>query len=194
GQTLNFSWAKPTGAPELENYWFRVYHDGDIFTEYGANLQNGFNFATKTAYNLPSDITEVVAKDGLWEWQIGGKYLGDATIHWSAKRTITKHTAAVLNTPLDNAEVSVNEFFDWDSVSGANNYVAKVTGYIQGLGAGTHYLSLGSASNFTLNQTLYNMLTGTNYTWAVAGTRLITTNPATLSQLSYTEPARTFTK
>ncbi|MFH1390943.1 MAG: hypothetical protein ABIH20_01385, partial [Candidatus Diapherotrites archaeon] len=80
------------------------------------------------------------------------------------------------------------------NVPGATNYIAKVTGYIQGLGAGTHYLSLGSASNFTLNQTLYNMLTGTNYTWAVAGTRLTTTNPATLSQLSYTEPARTFTK
>jgi len=128
GHDITFKWAKASGT-NPQGYWFRVYENGEIFDEYEADPTYGFYFGLATDYWLKSNITEIVANDGTWEWEVGA-YFGInkyQDIHWSEMRTLYKNTASVLLTPNDNAEVSVNEFFDWETVPGATNYIAKIT-------------------------------------------------------------------
>lgn len=194
GLDLLFRWhAAPGTSPK--GYWFRVYHDGELLKDYGADAVNGFYFGNAVTYKLISSVVEIVAGDGLWEWQIGAHYQVDKNqdIHWSVKRSIKKQTAGILLKPDDGKTVSINELFEWSSVPGAANYVAKITGMLPG--NQPYYLPLNNAKTiFVLSKPYYDFLKTGEYSWSIAGTRYFTDDQKILGSLSYSEPSRVFYK
>jgi len=185
GNNLSFSWTKASGTSPT-GYWLNVWVDGAHSPLVPAG---GIYMGMATSLFLPSNFVELRAKDGEWEWAVGAKV--NSSMHWSNRRTIDKYTAPTLYEPSSGSQVGVNEYFDWESVNGANNYVARITGLLPGVQP--YYLPLNSAvSNFTLLQPYYYSLkVGKTYTWAVAGTAmgspLSASDQAMLAGLSYSD-------
>ncbi len=183
--SLMFRWQPAVGTSPIA-YWLDVWVDGRHSSLVPVG---GVNLGKLTQLNLAPSFVELYAEDGEWEWAVAAQISSGK--RWSERWVINKRTAPELYQPATGATVRVNGFFDWETIAGANNYVARVTGILPG--GRPFYLPLNSSvSTFQLTRPYYDALEpGVTYTWAVAATALGPVLSAddqdTLARLSYSE-------